>query len=307
MLVLWLAMMEQLTTRGLMVETAPGVYRDGLEMAQIRRALLGTLRFLFEPVDASIAVPPVVPLEVVRRAGYVIAFPHLLGLVGGFDGSVRDFATAIAPTAKAPLEPSESPAWAASFDDPLFAMTPAACHGVYDLVPTPVGPSGFKATAVATCFRNERSSELGRFRSFQMFECVQIGSEPVVAAFIATGRAVVSEFFSALGIEDEWEAAVDPFFLGDGVASVKTADAPKHELATALVPGQPRVAISSVNYHQEHFASAFDLSSDAGTTVSACLGIGIERLTLALFGRYGLDPASWPPSVLTAIGLAAQA
>jgi len=294
-------MMDELTAQGLLIETAPGVYRDGLEMAHIRQALLAKLRSLFDPVDASISVPPVVPLEVVRRAGYVIAFPHLLGLVGGFDGSVRDFATTIAPTASSPS--SESPAWAAPFDDPLFAMTPAACHGVYDLVPTPVGPNGFKATAVATCFRNERSSELGRFRSFQMFECVQIGSETVVEAFIATGRSVITGFFSAIGIDDEWEAAVDPFFLGDGVASVKTADAPKHELLTPLVLGQERVAISSVNYHQEHFASAFDLSSEIGTTVSACLGVGIERLTLALFGRYGPDSADWPSAVSTAVGL----
>lgn len=296
--------MEELTARGLLVETAAGVYRDGPEMANIRHALLASLRSLFDPVDASIAVPPVVPLEVVRRAGYVIAFPHLLGVVGGFDGSVRDFATTIAPTAGAQIVQSEAPAWAAPFNDPLFAMTPAACHGVYDLVPTPVGPSGFKATAVATCFRNERSSELGRFRSFQMFECVQVGSAAVVEDFIANGRAVVSEFFSALGIDDEWEAAVDPFFLGEGVASVKKSDAPKHELATALMPGLPRVAISSVNYHEEHFASAFDLSSEIGPTVSACLGVGIERLTLALFGRYGLDVAGWPPAVRTAIGLA---
>ncbi len=297
-------MMEELTARGLLVETAAGVYRDGLEMARIRHAMLGSLRSLFGPVDATLDVPPVVPLEVVRRAGYVIAFPHLLGLVAGFDGSVRDFATTIAPTAGAPTNQTEAPAWATPFDDPLFAMTPAACHGVYDLVPTPLGPNGFKATAVATCFRNERSSELGRFRSFQMFECVQVGSEAVVESFILNGRTVISEFFSALGIDDDWEAAVDPFFLGDGVASVKETDAPKHELATALLPGQPRVAISSVNYHHEHFASAFDLSSETGTTVSACLGVGIERLTLALFGRYGLDVAGWPPAVSTAVGLA---
>lgn len=297
-------MMEELTKRGLLVATAAGVYRDGLEMALIRHAILTSLQSLFGPVDATIAVPPVVPLEVVRKAGYVIGFPHLLGLVAGFDGSVRDFATTIAPTAAEPVAQTESPAWAASFDDALFAMTPAACHGVYDLVPTPVGPNGFKATAVATCFRNERSSELGRFRSFQMFECVQVGPEDIVEAFIANGRAVVREFFSALGIDDEWEAAVDPFFLGDGVASVKATDAPKHELATPLVPGQSRVAISSVNYHHDHFASAFNLTSETGTTVSACLGVGIERLALALFGRHGLDFAGWPPAVLTTVGLA---
>lgn len=296
--------MEELTKRGLLVESAAGVFRDGPEMARIRRGVLTSLHSLFGPVDATIAVPPVVPLEVVRRAGYVIAFPHLLGLVAGFGGSVRDFASLIAPTAGEPVAQTASPAWAASFDDALFAMTPAACHGVYDLIPTPVRPEGFKATAVATCFRNERSSELGRFRSFQMFECVQVGSAGIVEAFIAEGRAVVSEFFSTLGIDDEWEAAMDPFFLGDGVASVKTTDAPKHELASALVPGGPRVAISSVNYHHEHFASAFEFTSEAAPIVSACLGIGIERLALALFGRHGLDSTTWPSAVLTAVGLA---
>jgi len=296
-------MMEQLTTRGLLVEIAPGVYRDGAEMPEIRDALLASLRTLFDPVDATIAVPPVLPLEVVRRAGYVLAFPHLLGVVGGFDGSVRDFASRIAPTAGAQVASSGPPTWATPFDDPLFAMTPTACHGVYDLVPKPVGPSGFRAMAVATCFRNERSTELGRFRSFQQLDCVQVGSQAVVEAFMASGRVAISKFFSTLGIHDEWEEAFDPFFLGDGVASVKATESPKHELSTALVPNQPRVAVSSVNYHHDHFASAFELSSEIGPTVSACFGVGIERLALALFGRYGVEVADWPPAISTALGL----
>ena len=37
--------------------------------------------------------------------------------------------------------------------------------------------------------------------------------------------------------------------------------------------------------------------ADGGVAHTACLGFGLERVTLALFRAHGLDPRAWPDEV----------
>ena len=49
-------------------------------------------------------------------------------------------------------------------------------------------------------------------------------------------------------------------------------------------------AVSSFNFHQDHFGSTFGIQLHDGTVAnSACLGFGLERITLALFRAHGMD------------------
>ena len=57
-------------------------------------------------------------------------------------------------------------------------------------------------------------------------------------------------------------------------------------------------AVSSSNYHLDHFGTGFGIESAHGAPAhSACVGFGVERITLALLARYGLDPDRWPAGV----------
>jgi len=57
-------------------------------------------------------------------------------------------------------------------------------------------------------------------------------------------------------------------------------------------------AICSFNWHQNHFSSAFGIrSSDGAEAHTACLGFGMERVTMALFKVHGFDVAAWPAGV----------
>jgi len=65
-------------------------------------------------------------------------------------------------------------------------------------------------------------------------------------------------------------------------------------VATAEMP----TAIVSCNYHLDHFGHAFDIkSADGRVAHSACIGFGLERITLALLKTHGFDPSAWPASV----------
>ena len=57
-------------------------------------------------------------------------------------------------------------------------------------------------------------------------------------------------------------------------------------------------AICSFNYHQDKFGQAFGIhSADGEVAHTACLGFGMERVTMALFVAHGYVPAKWPLAV----------
>jgi seryl-tRNA synthetase len=75
----------------------------------------------------------------------------------------------------------------------------------------------------------------------------------------------------------------------------------KFEIVVPIASDEP-TAICSFNYHQEHFGKLFEISLPEGSPAhTACLGFGLERVTLALFRRHGLDPREWPATVQAAL------
>jgi len=53
-----------------------------------------------------------------------------------------------------------------------------------------------------------------------------------------------------------------------------------------------------INWHQEHFTSTFGITRSGGRTAhTACLGFGLERVTLALIKAHGFQPDRWPAAV----------
>ena len=57
-------------------------------------------------------------------------------------------------------------------------------------------------------------------------------------------------------------------------------------------------AVASFNCHREHFAALYGLEcADGEPAHTACVGFGLERITLALFKQHGCDPGTWPDEV----------
>ena len=75
------------------------------------------------------------------------------------------------------------------------------------------------------------------------------------------------------------------------LASSQRADTLKYEIVCAIHPDAQPTAISSSNYHLDHFGIGFGIESANGDVAhTACVGFGVERITLALLGTHGLDP-----------------
>jgi hypothetical protein len=78
----------------------------------------------------------------------------------------------------------------------------------------------------------------------------------------------------------------------------------KVELVTRIAMPERPTAVISVNLHREHFGQLFDIRTERGEVAhSACIGFGLERLTLALFRTHGLPLTKWPAEIQMSLKL----
>jgi seryl-tRNA synthetase len=131
---------------------------------------------------------------------------------------------------------------------------------------------------------------------FHQREIVRIGEPETVQAWREVWRNRAVELLGALGLEVQLEVATDPFFGRSGrmLAASQREQQLKFEIVTQIAGPEP-TAVASFNYHQDHFASAYGLRlADGSEAHTACLGFGLERITIALFRRHGLELQAWP-------------
>ena len=91
--------------------------------------------------------------------------------------------------------------------------------------------------------------------------------------------------------------ANDPFFgrTGRMLAASQREQALKFELVIPITSVDRPTACASCNYHQDSFGRAYDIRNARGSLAhSACVGFGLERITLARFKHHGLDIGAWP-------------
>jgi hypothetical protein len=116
--------------------------------------------------------------------------------------------------------------------------------------------------------------------------------------WIERGLDVLTSF----GLAAEAVVANDPFFGRSGrlLAAGQLDEALKYELVTPICSTEKPTAIASSNCHRDHFGVPFGITTADGETAhSACVGFGMERITLALLHTHGLDLSRWPAAVRT--------
>jgi seryl-tRNA synthetase len=87
------------------------------------------------------------------------------------------------------------------------------------------------------------------------------------------------------------------------LAASQREQALKFEVLVQIAGDEP-TAVASFNYHHDHFTSTYGLEMAGGDVAhTACLGFGLERISLALFHTHGLDTARWPDPVRAELGL----
>jgi seryl-tRNA synthetase len=234
--------------------------------------------------------PPVIPRRLLEQSGFLASFPHLAGTVFSFEGTDaehRELQHAV----------DDGADWSTHQTMTDVALASAACYPVY-ATSRGVLPAAGKVVDVSSyCFRREPSQDPVRLQSFRMRELVCLGAPGDVLNWRAAWIERSAALLESVGLAVKVVTAADPFFGRAGrllAANQKELEL-KLEFVVPISAEERPTAVMSLNYHQEHFSSKFDIYTEPGVRAhTACLGFGLERIAMALFKRHGFDPSAWP-------------
>ena len=291
----WTAARDRLIAAGLLLPTGiDGVYGRSAGYERVIAAVDALVHQAGRSDEPTLVdYPPILPREVYDRVGYVGNFPQLAALVGG----VRS--EEVARRRQAGLDPVGGPAAELHLETDL-ALAPACCYSVYPSLRGDLDESGATYEIATYCVRLEPSVDPMRLQAFRQREHIRVGSAEQIARWRAAWIDRATDLLDALGLAPEVAAASDPFFgrTGRVLAASQREQALKLEWQVEVHGiGEP-TACGSINDHQQRFGELFGIRLADGTTASsACIGIGLERCTTALFLRHGVDVAGWPAAV----------
>lgn len=271
---------------------AAGVYLYPAPFEQVIAGLRsGIARLAADEPSQRLTIPPVIARSTIERAGYVKAFPQLLGTVHSYPGDGRDWA-GLAPLVE------QGGAWHAEQRISDLVLLPAACYPVYASLEGVTLSEPAKFAVEATCFRQELTSEPGRLRSFRMVELVTVATEEYCLQWRAHWLQRVADWLAAMSLQVTIELADDPFF-GPGrklYQAAQRAQELKFELKVAVAEDLVQ-AVASANFHKDHFGETFDIAADGELANTSCMAFGLERIALALINVHGPALAEWPAEV----------
>ena len=237
--------------------------------------------------------PPVIDRSIIERVDYMDSFPQLAGTVFSFFGKEMQ--------AKELSERIHAgKPWGDLQGITDVVMNPAACYPVYPSFTGIVPANGHLVTMLNWVYRHEPSPEPTRMQSFRVREFVRAGTPDMVVQWRDMWLARGLELLLSLGLPAKADVASDPFFGRGGriLAAGQKEQKLKFEVLVPVISEEKPTAVCSFNYHQEHFGKVFDIRTDEATLAhTACLGFGLERVTMALFRTHGFDIGKWPSSV----------
>jgi seryl-tRNA synthetase len=295
--------LDALIDRGLLIPSGvPGVYGRGSTFEAVRVGVDRMIDRTAAPDGAELLrFPPLLPRYQLEALGYLKNFPHLAGTIFGFDG------TELEANEQFDLATKHED-WSGYQKQSDLVLLPAACYPVYPAIAArgPLAAGGCTIDAGgAYVFRQEPSGDPARLQMFHQREIVRLGEPETVVAWRDLWRDRAISILRGVGLGAEFDVASDPFFGRQGrmLAASQREQALKFEVLVQIAGDEP-TAVASFNYHHDHFTSTYGVElADGGVAHTACLGFGLERISLALFHAHGLDVAAWPDEVRTELAL----
>ena len=293
---------DELIKHRLLIPTgAQGVYGFGATFDLVFRQFDALVSRVGAEDNAEVVrFPALLPRSDFERSGYLKSFPQLAGFVHSFGGDERahtDMLRAVAHGGD----------WSDAVGMTDVVLTPATCYSVYPtLRGSTIEPAGQLFDVFGTCFRQEPSDDPTRMRMFRQREYVCVGEPDRCRAHRDTWLERAQLILHSVGLPIDTVVANDPFFGRGGrmLAATQREQVLKHEIVVPINSIDRPTACVSTNYHQDTFGRAYDIRNARGSVAhSACVGFGLERITLALFKHHGFDLALWPARVRTTLEL----
>lgn len=291
------AFRDELLGAGLLVPTGlEGLYGRGETYDRVvngvKHALMTMGRGLYPGPVSVLRFPPIFPRVAYEKTDYIASFPQLTGGVSTFKGGDREHRTLLG-------DRSAGLPWDHHLTAGDTMLVSAACHPAYETLSGSTVPAdGLVLNVDGWCFRHEPSPDPLRQQAFDMMEFVTIGTPELTHAHRRLWVDGATALLVGLGMEPRAVAANDPFFgrAGKMLAGNQLEEELKIELVVSLYGDLDEgTALISANRHLDHFGRPFDLRTPDGATAhSACAGLGVDRIAMALLRIHGLDVTAWP-------------
>jgi len=214
--------------------------------------------------------PALIARQVLERAGYPRAFPHLLMFAS------RN----VLPEGGDTGQPPSAGCAAADVDDGArdWCLSPAVCYHVFAQLAGRVIEDATVLTARGRCFRAERETAPGiRQIEFEMREIVLLGPIAWIDACTEAARLAIQATAVQVGLSGDWQAAEDPFFLPAAAGRAMMQRLLKVKLEYQS-PGAGELALSSINRHGAFFGQRFGIRTPEGEPIhTACIAFGLDR------------------------------
>lgn len=297
----------ELERRRDVIPIQPGFFSFQGDMLRVLQALNLSVQKMGEEVDAIEQEHPAVwPVRLFKMIDYFRDFPQQMILCAPLkdDFEVRaEFSKNFGKEADFDSVPMGT-----HMADATFGLQPAVCDCCYYTLEGARDLKDSFYTTTNRVFRNERSAtnQLDRLTNFTVRDIMFVGREEYVLEARQLMIERLSKFLVSLGINAKIETANDPFFANE--SAMKSVFQNTHRLKYELLAYIPHldreIATGSINLHTDFFGRAFDIESAEGAVAhSGCIGVGMERMTYALFCQHGPDLGDWPQPVLSFLGL----
>lgn len=286
---------EGLVQHGLIVPVGvPGAFGRGAVFEDVLERFNTLVSQLSRDDGAEVyTFPPIIDRRILEKVHYLDSFPHLCGSVHSFYGDARQ-ALRLATRA------NNGEKWGEELQQTDVVLNPAACYPVYPSFTGTVPAQGRLVSMLNWVYRHEPSKEPTRMQSFRVREFVRVGTPDQVLAWRDMWLQRGLDLLHSLQLPARADVASDPFFGRGGqiLAKSQKEQKLKFEVLVPVISLTDPTAVCSFNFHQDHFGTTFEIRTQDGQPANtACLGFGLERVTMALFRTHGFDPAGWPAAV----------
>jgi hypothetical protein len=178
---------------------------------------------------------------------------------------------------------------------------PTVCYRCFELLGGKILGGGSTYTAVCHCFRNEGQfgSGLDRLSAFYMREVIFIGSHEYCGGIKIRSQKILLDMFNRLQLPYTIEVASDPFFIDPSINRTRyqLLASTKLEVRIPVSADGKSVSVVSINNHEATLVKAVDITVrgvEEGDLMSGCIGLGYDRLVLAMAAHHGGNVNDWP-------------
>lgn len=238
--------------------------------------------------------PPIISREAYECTDHLETFPDLMGSIHSFEGTEQDHL-------RLQQKKHAKEDWSQELPATEVMMVPAACYPLYPTASgTTLPDDGRIVDLRAFVFRHEPSNDPARMQIFRQREYVRLGTPEQAHTHRDYWLKRGEEMLCSVGLDAKPVVANDPFFGRGGrvMAATQKEQELKYEIVVPIASNEKPTAVSSCNYHLNHFGHAFNIkTTDGNDAHTACVGFGLERIALALFKKHGFDPDKWPSEV----------